>query len=47
MLPDIHAGNLDNKELVAGILPGVIVVPDLFVAMSHAQKRGLSYIFID
>ena len=36
-----------HKELVAGILPGVIVVPDLFVAISHAQKRGVSYIFID
>ena len=36
-----------HKELVAGILPGVVVVPDLFVAMSHAQKRGVSYIFID
>jgi intracellular sulfur oxidation DsrE/DsrF family protein len=36
-----------QKELVAGLLPGVIVVPDLFVAISHAQKRGVSYIFID
>jgi intracellular sulfur oxidation DsrE/DsrF family protein len=36
-----------HKELVAGLLPGVIVVPDLFVAISHAQKRGVSYIFID
>jgi intracellular sulfur oxidation DsrE/DsrF family protein len=36
-----------HKELVAGLVPGVVVVPDLFVAMSHAQKRGVSYIFID
>jgi len=36
-----------HKELVAGIHPGVVVVPDLFVAISHGQKRGLSYIFID
>jgi len=36
-----------HKELAAGVLPGAIVVPDLFVAMSHAQKRGVSYIFID
>jgi intracellular sulfur oxidation DsrE/DsrF family protein len=36
-----------HKELVAGVLPGVVVVPDLFVAISHAQKRGVSYIFID
>ena len=36
-----------HKELVAGLLPGVVVVPDLFVAISHAQKRGVSYIFID
>jgi intracellular sulfur oxidation DsrE/DsrF family protein len=36
-----------HKELVAGLVPGVVVVPDLFVAMSHAQKKGVSYIFID
>lgn len=36
-----------HKELVAGLVPGVVVVPDLFVAMSHAQKQGVSYIFID
>lgn len=36
-----------HKELVAGLLPGMVVVPDLFVSISHAQKKGLSYIFID
>lgn len=36
-----------HKELVAGLVPGVVVVPDLFVAMSRAQKKGVSYIFID
>lgn len=36
-----------HKELVAGLVPGTVVVPDLFVAMSHAQKKGVSYIFID
>ncbi|HJU89339.1 MAG TPA: hypothetical protein VJ672_08105 [Gemmatimonadaceae bacterium] len=36
-----------HQELVAGLLPGIVVVPDLFVAMSHAQKKGVGYIFID
>jgi intracellular sulfur oxidation DsrE/DsrF family protein len=34
-----------HSGLLAGIVPGAVVVPDLFVAMSHAQKRGVSYIF--
>jgi len=33
------------SEVLAGIVVGAVVVPDLFVAMSHAQKRGVSYIF--
>ncbi|HJU65667.1 MAG TPA: hypothetical protein VJ596_08315 [Gemmatimonadaceae bacterium] len=36
-----------HQELVAGLVPGVIVVPDLFVAISHAQKKGIGYLFID
>lgn len=36
-----------HQELVAGLLPGIVVVPDLFVAMSHAQKKGVGYLFID
>ncbi|HJR43280.1 MAG TPA: hypothetical protein VJ812_14400 [Gemmatimonadaceae bacterium] len=36
-----------HEELVAGLLPGMVVVPDLFVAISHAQKKGIGYIFID
>ena len=36
-----------HNELLAALLPGTVVVPDLFVAMSHAQKRGVSYIFVD
>lgn len=36
-----------HHELLAGLVPGVIVVPDLFVAIAHAQKQGVSYIFID
>lgn len=35
------------NELVAGVVPGTIVVPNLYVAMSHAQRKGVSYIFID
>jgi intracellular sulfur oxidation DsrE/DsrF family protein len=42
-------GDVDavHQELVAGLVPGVLVVPDLFVAISHAQKKGVSYIFVD
>ena len=36
-----------HKELAAGLLPGIVVVPDLFVAISHAQKKGVGYLFID
>lgn len=36
-----------HAELVAGLVPGVVVVPDLFVAISHAQKKGVGYLFID
>ena len=36
-----------HDALLAGLVPGVTVVPNLFVAISHAQKRGLGYLFID
>jgi intracellular sulfur oxidation DsrE/DsrF family protein len=36
-----------HKELLAAMVPGAVVVPDLFVAMSHAQKKGVGYIFAD
>jgi intracellular sulfur oxidation DsrE/DsrF family protein len=36
-----------HAELVAGLVPGVVVVPDLFVAIAHAQQRRVGYIFID
>ena len=36
-----------HHELLSGLVPGTIVVPDLFVAMSRAQKKGVSYIFVD
>ena len=42
---DAQAADALHKELLAGLLPGIVVVPDLFVAMSHAQRRGVSYIF--
>jgi len=34
-----------HKEMLNGLVPGAVVVPDLFVSMSHAQKKGVSYIF--
>jgi intracellular sulfur oxidation DsrE/DsrF family protein len=36
-----------HRELVAGLLPDVVVVPNVFVAISHAQKAGIGYLFID
>ena len=36
-----------HDALLAGLVPGVTVVPNLFVAISHAQKRGLGYLFVD
>ncbi|HUQ81634.1 MAG TPA: hypothetical protein VM076_10870 [Gemmatimonadaceae bacterium] len=36
-----------HHELLSGLVQGAVVVPDLFVAISHAQKKGVSYIFID
>ena len=43
---DLEADSI-HHELLAGLVPGTIVVPDLFVAMSRAQKKGVSYIFVD
>ena len=42
-------GNADAiyDELAAGLVPGVFLVPDVFVAMQRAQKRGVGYIFTD
>lgn len=46
LVGDIDATEL-HHVLLAGLVPGVIVVPDLFVAISHAQRRGVSYLFMD
>lgn len=34
-----------RAELIAGMLPGVIVVPAMVAAMAMAQSRGASYVF--
>lgn len=34
-----------RAELLAGLLPGVEVVPAMVVAMNLAQERGLSYVY--
>lgn len=34
-------------ELSAGLVPGAFLVPDVFVSMQRAQKRGISYVFTD
>ena len=36
-----------HHALLAGLVPGAIVVPNVHIAMSHAQKKGVSYIFVD
>ena len=45
------AGNSDgdalHAQLLAGLVPGATVVPNVYVALSHAQQRGVSYIFMD
>lgn len=45
------AGNSDpdalHGSLLAGLVAGAIVVPDVYVALSHAQQRGVSYLFVD
>lgn len=34
-------------ELAAGLVPGVFLVPDVFVSMQRAQARGVAYVFTD
>ena len=45
------AGNTDgdalHAQLLAGLVPGTTVVPNVYVALSHAQQRGVSYIYLD
>jgi len=36
-----------HDELAAGLVDGAVLVPDVFVAMQRAQKRGVPYIFTD
>lgn len=36
-----------RHELAAGLVPGTILVPDVFVSMQRAQQRGIGYIFTD
>ena len=36
-----------GNVLLAGLVPGAIVVPNVYIGMSHAQKKGVSYIFVD
>lgn len=36
-----------HDELAAGLVPGAFLVPDVFVSMQRAQKRGVAYIFTD
>jgi hypothetical protein len=33
-----------RQDLAGGLLPGLVLVPDLYVAMSHMQERGIAYL---
>jgi intracellular sulfur oxidation DsrE/DsrF family protein len=33
-----------RQDLAGGLLPNVVLVPDLFIAMSHMQERGIAYL---
>jgi intracellular sulfur oxidation DsrE/DsrF family protein len=36
-----------HGELAAALMPGAFLVPDVFVSMQRAQKRGVAYLFTD
>ena len=44
---DAAGADRAHDALVAGAVPGVVVVPNVFVAIAHAQQRGLSYLRLD
>jgi intracellular sulfur oxidation DsrE/DsrF family protein len=33
-----------RQDLAGGLLPNVVLVPDLYIAMSHMQERGIAYL---
>jgi intracellular sulfur oxidation DsrE/DsrF family protein len=35
------------EQLASGLVPGTFIVPDMFVSIQRAQKRGIAYIFTD
>jgi hypothetical protein len=35
------------EQLSKGLVPRAFIVPDLFVSIQRAQKRGVAYIFTD
>ena len=44
---DAAALDARHRELIAGLVPGVVVVPNVLVSISRAQKKGVGYLFID
>ena len=44
---DASALDARHRELIAGLVPGVVVVPNVLVSISRAQKKGVGYLFID
>ena len=44
---DGSAVDARHEEVLAGLVPGVVSVPNGYVSLVNAQKRGLTYLYID
>ncbi|MEW5917193.1 MAG: hypothetical protein AB1762_12345 [Gemmatimonadota bacterium] len=44
---DGNAPDAIYEQLASGLVPGAFIVPDLFVSIQRAQRRGVGYIFTD
>ena len=44
---DASAVDARHQEVLAGLVPGVVSVPNGYVSLVNAQKRGLTYLYID
>ena len=38
---------MDQADFRDGLVPGTVLVPDVFVSMTRAQDRGVRYIYTD
>jgi intracellular sulfur oxidation DsrE/DsrF family protein len=44
---DASAVEARHQEVLAGLVPGVVPVPNGYVSLVNAQKRGMTYLYID